>query len=128
MPKEFKRTDRLGELMQRELAKLIQLEVKDPRLGLVTVNAVSVTRDLAHAKVYITILGDTEKINEGMAVLKRVAGYLRSRLAKQIKIRTIPELHFIYDASVIEGKRLSDLIDHAISMDEDRADQHHEDK
>jgi ribosome-binding factor A len=121
MPKEFKRTDRLGELLQRELAVLIQKEIKDPRLGLVTVNAVQVTRDLAYAKVYVTFLVDDNQIPENLEILNNAASFLRTVLAKQIKVRTIPQLQFVYDASVREGSKLSSLIDAVIAKDEQQS-------
>lgn len=120
MAKDFSRTDRLNELVQRELAQMIQQEVKDPRLGMVTVSAVEITRDLAYAKVYVSIYDTDDKIKQNLAILNHAAGFLRSMLAKRIKIRTVPELHFIYDNSIVEGQRLSSIIDQAIAEDESK--------
>ncbi len=111
MPKEFSRTKRVEAQIQRELAQLIQFEVKDPRVGLVTVSAVEVSSDLAYAKVFVTVLGDDEKIPEMLEGLKRAAGFLRRELGKRLSIRVTPELTFAYDASVTEGARMSALID-----------------
>ena len=117
MPREFSRTRRLAEQIQRELAQLIQREVKDPRLGMVTVSAVEVARDLSHAKVYVTLLGGSEHAPEALGILHKASGYLRHLLAQRVTMRTTPELHFVYDASVERGMRLTELIDDAVAAD-----------
>jgi len=115
MAKDYARTERVGEQMQRELAELVRLEVKDPRVRMVTLTGVEVARDYSHAKVYYTTLGNEHaKVQQG---LERAAGFLRSQLAHSMKLRVIPELHFVYDASVERGARLSKLIDEAIADD-----------
>lgn len=120
--REFKRTDRVADQLQQELAVLIQREIKDPRLGMVTVSGVTVSRDLGYADVHITLLGDDEpqRIKENLAVLKRAAGFLRSQIAQRIKLRHVPELRFHYDASVARGHKLSSLIDEAVEADRQR--------
>ncbi len=117
MAKEYSRTQRIGDQMQRELAQLIQREIKDPRLGLVTITGVEVTRDLAHAKVFITVMGqdDAGKIALNMEILNDAAGYLRMQLGKAMKLRTVPQLHFHYDASIRRGAELSALIERAVA-------------
>ena len=118
MSNNFKRTDRIAELMQRKLAQLIQQEIKDPRLPrLITISAVTVTRDLAHAKVYFTVFNDEPA--ETALILNKAASYLRSALAKTITLRTVPQLHFIYDESIAYGKRLSRLIDDVNDTEQD---------
>ncbi len=118
MSNNFKRTDRIAELMQRKLAQLIQQEIKDPRLPrLITISAVTVTRDLAHAKVYFTVFNDEPA--EAALILNTAASYLRSALAKTITLRTVPQLHFIYDESIAYGKRLSRLIDDVNDTEQD---------
>lgn len=123
--REFKRTDRVADQLQKELAVLIQREVKDPRLGMVTVSGVTVSRDLGYADIYVTLLGeqDPERIKENLQVLKRAAGFLRSQIAKRIKLRHVPELRFHFDESVVRGQQLSSLIDEAVSTDRARQDQ-----
>ncbi|WP_346796407.1 30S ribosome-binding factor RbfA [Halomonas sp. Bachu 37] len=123
--REFKRTDRVADQLQQELAVLIQREVKDPRLGMVTVSGVTVSRDLGYADVYITLLGenDGERIKENLQVLKRAGGFLRSQIARRIKLRHVPELRFHYDESVVRGQHLSSLIDEAVSSDRARQDE-----
>lgn len=117
MPKEYSRTDRIAGLMQRELAYLIQYEIKDPRVKLVTISAVKVSRDLAHAKIYISQLSSEEEISKTVAVLNKAQGFLRTLLAQKMKLRTTPQLHFVHDASIAEGSRLSALIDQALEED-----------
>ncbi|MCE8035879.1 30S ribosome-binding factor RbfA [Halomonas sp. MCCC 1A11057] len=127
--REFKRTDRVGDQLQKELAVLIQREVKDPRLGMVTVSGVTVSRDLGYADVYVTLLGEDspERIKENLKVLRQAGGFLRSQIARRIKLRHVPELRFHYDESVVRGQRLSSLIDEAVESDRARhADDEHE--
>ncbi|OPX54894.1 ribosome-binding factor A [Oceanospirillum multiglobuliferum] len=122
MAREFKRTDRISEQLQKELARLIQFEVKDPRLGMVTVNQVKISSDLGYADVYITVLNkDTEaEAKEDVEVLRRASGFLRTQIGKAIKLRTVPQLRFHYDASVVYGQKLSSLIDKAVAADKER--------
>ena len=117
MPRDFPRTRRVGEQMQRELAVLIRDRIKDPRLGMVTVSDVEVSRDLAHARVYFTVLGDEEARRQSQEVLDRAAGFLRGELGRIMKLRTVPELRFIYDESIERGERLDALIEAAIEAD-----------
>lgn len=120
--REFKRTDRVGDQLQKELAVLIQREVKDPRLGMVTVSGVTVSRDFGYADVYVTLLGEdsSERVKENLKVLRQAGGFLRSQIARRIKLRHVPELRFHYDESVVRGQRLSSLIEQAVSSDRER--------
>lgn len=118
MAKDFSRTRRIGEQMQRELAILIQQEIQDPRLGMVTVSAVEVSRDLSHAKVFITVLNDEQQdIAASLEVLNRAGGFLRHELGRRMTLRTVPALHFVYDESMARGNALSRLIDEAVKSD-----------
>ena len=119
MPREFSRPQRVSEQLQRELALLIQRELKDPRLGMVTVAAVEVSRDLAYATVYVTFLGkDTEaEIKSALKVLQGAAGYLRGALGKAIRMRQVPNLKFKFDKAQAEGRAMSELIERARSRD-----------
>ncbi|MDP2878149.1 MAG: 30S ribosome-binding factor RbfA [Sulfuricella sp.] len=117
MGKAFLRTGRVAEQIQRELADLIQMEVKDPRVGLVTLTGVEVTQDYAHAKVYFTTMKSADQAPKAQAGLDHAAGFLRSQLAHRMKLRIMPQLHFIYDISVEHGVRLSQLIDEAVASD-----------
>ncbi|MCE5182891.1 MAG: 30S ribosome-binding factor RbfA [Betaproteobacteria bacterium] len=117
MAKTSLRAGRIAEQIQRELAELIQLEIKDPRVGLVTLTGVEVTPDYAHAKVYFTSMKSAEEALKAKAALEHAAGFLRSQLAHRMKLRVTPQLHFIHDTSVEHGVRLSQLIDEAVSAD-----------
>ena len=112
MKKGHGRPQRLGDLIQREVSELIRLEVRDPRVGMITITSVDVSPDLSHAKIFFTVLPE-EKLPETSKGLSRAAGYLRSQLAKRVKLYTTPELRFVYDESVERGDRLSRLIDSA---------------
>lgn len=119
MPREFKRSDRVSDAIQKSLAQLIQQEVRDPRVGMVNINSVDVSKDLAVAKVYVTFVGvDSDEENEqSIKVLNSAESYLRSLLAKAITIRTTPKLQFIYDRTQVRSQKLSSLIDKAIASD-----------
>ena len=120
MGKEFSRSRRVGEQIQRELAELIQRELSDPRLGMVTVSAVEVSRDLTVAKVYFTVLNPGRDVKETLDGLNHAIGFLRRELGRRMKLRVVPELRFQYDSSIEEGSRLSALIDKAVSGDRDK--------
>jgi ribosome-binding factor A len=104
------RPQKLGDLIQRELSELVQRELRDPRVGMITITSVDVSPDFSHAKVFFTVL-QKDQLQDALAGLKRAAGFLRSQLAKRIKLYTTPELRFEYDESVERGDRLSRLID-----------------
>lgn len=116
MPKDFPRARRVAEQIQRELSRLIASELKDPRIRLVTVTEVEVTRDLAHAKVYVSVLG-SDDASEAVEGLRSAAGHLRRLLSRDMRMRTVPELHFTEDRVLIEGSRLSALINQAVADD-----------
>jgi ribosome-binding factor A len=120
MPKDYPRSRRIAGQIQRELSDIVRLELKDPRVGMITITDVEVTRDNAHAKVFFTELGDASRIEETGKALQHAAGFLRSELAHRLKLRTVPQLKFEYDASVERGVRLARLIDEAVSTDSSR--------
>ncbi len=113
--KGFQRSDRVAEQVRRDLADLIQNELKDPRVGMISLTAVELTPDYAHAKVFFTTL-DTEHLEEVERGLKRSAGFLRRELGRRIHIHTLPELHFVYDNSLERGASMSLLIDKAAAL------------
>ncbi|MBL4582682.1 MAG: 30S ribosome-binding factor RbfA [Gammaproteobacteria bacterium] len=132
------RVQRVADQIQRELASLIQMEVNDPRVGMVSVTGVEVSRDIAHAKVFVTVLntltddsevnnsiltepGELDKleIKENINALNKAAGFLRSLLAKRLSTRSVPKLRFYYDGSIQRGQQLSSLIDSALAADKD---------
>jgi ribosome-binding factor A len=107
------RPQKLGDLMQRELSDLLRQELRDPRVGMITLTSVDVSPDMSHAKVFFTVL-EKEKLPETLEGLRRASGFLRSQLAKRIQMYTTPELRFLYDESVERGDHLSRLIDSVI--------------
>ncbi|AHE99004.1 30S ribosome-binding factor RbfA [Thioalkalivibrio paradoxus] len=115
--RDYHRSERVGDQMQRELAELIRLEVKDPRVGMITLSGVEVSRDLAHAKVFFTQLGGEAKGLEAQQGLNHAAGYLRHALGTRLRLRSVPTLRFIYDDTPERGARISALIDSAIAED-----------
>ena len=121
----YKRTDRIADQMQRDLAMLVQRELKDPRLGMVTISGVKVSRDLGFADVYVTFMGidGEEAVKQGLEVLTSAAGFLRSSLAKGLKLRVIPNLRFHYDQTVVDGPKMSALINRARTEDRVRSGQ-----
>lgn len=110
MPKEFSRTQRVGGQIQRELAQMIQQELRDPRVGFVTLSDVEVSRDFAHAKVFITLLDPKQDIDATLQALNKAGGFLRRLLCKRIVMRVVPELHFVYDNSLDTGARVDALL------------------
>ncbi len=120
MPREFPRTRRVGEQIRRELAELLRDEIRDPRLVMVSMTGVEVSRDLTHAKVYITLLGDPAGRPQVLAALNHAAPLLRRELGRRMHIRMTPQLEFYYDEVVERGARLSSLIAAAVAADEAR--------
>ena len=112
------RPQKVADLIQRELSDLLRREVRDPRVGMVTLTSVDVSPDLSHAKVFFTLL-QKEKQAETTQGLQRAAGYLRSQLSHRMKMYTTPELRFVYDESVERGDRLSQLIDSVVPPKKD---------
>ena len=109
MATEYARHDRVAGLLRRELATLIHSEVKDPRLGPISVSDVEVSRDLAHARIFVTS-SQPDSVPETLKVLGRAAGFLRRRLGQIIKLRIIPELRFIHDDSIEQGAHIDELL------------------
>ena len=121
MPRDSTRASRVADQIQRDLSGLIRQEVKDPRVGLITLTDVEVSRDLGHAKVYVSCLGDAQSALRSVQSLQHAAAFLRRLLAKSLSLRSVPQLEFVYDASVERGVRLSHLIDEAVVADTARA-------
>ena len=130
MPKEFSRTQRVGEQIQRELASILQLDMKDPRLGMVTVSAVEVSRDMSLATVHVTFLGldEADEIKQAIRLLADAAGFLRTELSHRMRLRFTPQLRFRYDESLVRGRLLSSLIDQACARDVPAADKKDEEQ
>lgn len=110
---DFDRSERVGDTILRELAQLIQREIRDPRLGMVNVTAVKVSRDLKHARVFVTFVdpeGEQDILRQ-IEVLNKASGFLRSQLSDHIMMRVIPKLHFEFDESVLRGSQMTRLIE-----------------
>lgn len=120
MPREFSRIDRIGDQMQRELAQLIQREVKDPRVGMVTVNAVKVSRDLGYADIYVSLLSTAElteespEVKESLTVLNKASGFLRGQVGRAMKLRVMPQLRFHFDTLQGYSRKMDNLIRQAV--------------
>lgn len=118
MARDYSRTLRIGEQIRRELAELIRREVKDPRVGMVTIGSVDVSSDLSHARVYYTILDDDEQVRKGTQIgLEKASGFLRHKVGQAIKTRLTPELIFKFDETPEKGAHLAALIEHAVEQD-----------
>jgi ribosome-binding factor A len=113
MPREYSRTLRVAEQIQRELAQLIQREIKDPRVGMVTVADVEVTTDLSHARVYVSVLDGDDKAREAITGLNHAAGFLRRELSHRLSLRNTPALRFIHDQTTEKANQLASLLKHA---------------
>jgi len=122
MKKHSQRAQRIADQIQRELADLLVNEVKDPRVGRVTITRVDVTSDLSHANVHFTHLAGREHAGETVKALARTAGFLRSALSHRLDLYSVPQLHFFYDDSIEAGMRLSQLIDDAVAADKKLAE------
>ncbi len=114
--KGFSRKDRVAEQIRRELAELIRTELKDPRVGMISLTDVEVTADYAHAKVFFSTLAGSEHLDEVMVGLQKASGFLRRELGKRISIHMTPQLHFVFDQSLERGADLSKLIQEALAI------------
>ncbi|MDQ5852052.1 MAG: 30S ribosome-binding factor RbfA [Chloroflexota bacterium] len=105
-----RRTEQVGDEIQRVLGEVIQQEVKDPRVGFVTVTGVTVTPDLTRANVRLSIMGDEPTRKETMRVLQRARGFLRRRVGEEVTLRTVPELVLHLDTSLDHAMRITELL------------------
>ncbi len=127
MAKEFSRTQRVSQEMQKEIAIILQREIKDPRVGMATVSGVEVSRDLAYAKVFVTFLDvltsepqDPDRVKNGIKALQDAQGFIRTLIGKAMRLRVVPELTFAYDNSLVEGMRMSNLVTNVVKNDVER--------
>jgi ribosome-binding factor A len=119
MAKEYNRTDRVADYLRKEIAGLIQFEMRDPRVAMVSLTDVQVSRDLGYAKVFFTVLGkDTEEdAKDTLEALNRAAGFMRTQLSKDSNMRMVPQLRFMFDTSVGRGRYMEDLIERAVAAE-----------
>ncbi|MGD8347655.1 MAG: 30S ribosome-binding factor RbfA [Gammaproteobacteria bacterium] len=120
MPRDYPRSERLGSQIQRELARLLRTGLKDPRLGMPSILDVEVSKDLAHARVFFSLL-DPENAADCLEALNHASGFLQREIGKQLKARVTPKLSFVYDDTDIRGRQLSDLIDSAVASDKQKS-------
>ncbi|PLK58400.1 ribosome-binding factor A [Candidatus Palibaumannia cicadellinicola] len=121
MAKEYSRTQRIAQEMQKNIAISLQREIRDPRIGMATVSGVNVSRDLALATVFVTFtfLNDNtdDQVNTGVRTLQAASGFIRSLLGKSMHLRVVPKLIFAYDYSLVKGMRISHLISQVVPKD-----------
>jgi len=120
MPREFSRTDRVSQQIHKEVASILQHEFKhrEPEVGMITVSGVEVSRDLAHAKIFINFYSNSpEKIDEDFAKLQDAKSFVRGLLGRRIRMRNVPAVHFFKDSSIMEGARISALVNKAVASD-----------
>ena len=107
---------RVADQIQRDLAEIIAFELKDPRVGMITISEVQITPDYAHAKVFFTMLSDAkDAIANTVEGLTRASGFIRGQLGRRLTIHTLPQLHFVHDTSTARGMELSKLIEQAVA-------------
>ncbi len=124
MSKEFSRTQRVSQQLQKELAMILQREVRDSRLGMVTISDVEVSRDLSYAKVFVTFLCVGEQTPESsLSALREHEAHIRMMLGKRIRLRLTPEVRFYYDDTLVEGMRMSNLVTEVVNQDKQKQQQ-----
>lgn len=122
MRRDFSRTDRVSQQIQKEVAVIIQRDIKDPRVGMATVSSVEVSKDLSFARVYVTLYNnDDQKAQAAVNVLNEACGFIRSLLGKRIRARIMPQLKFELDKSLTDGMRISNLVDEVMANDKRKA-------
>lgn len=113
------RANRVAEEIKREIAQMLREEIKDPRVGFVTLTGVDVTSDLRYAKVFFSVYGSDEEKEQTMAVLQKAQGYIRSELGKRLRLRYTPELSFKFDDSILYGAKIMELLETVKRSDEE---------
>jgi ribosome-binding factor A len=107
---DYQRSDRVGDLLIEVIAELLRKEIRDPRIGTVTLTGAKVSRDLRHARIYFNLLGQPEEKKEVLAGLKSATGFIRSKAAKQLNLRFVPTIEFFYDETEDEAQRIEGLL------------------
>ena len=107
---EYQRSDRVGDLLVELISELLRKEMRDPRVGAVTLTGAKVSKDLRHARIYFNLLGNPESRTEALAGLKSATGFIRSKVGKQLKLRFVPTLEFFYDETEDQAQRIDDLL------------------
>lgn len=125
MAKVFSRVQRVSQELQKEVAIILQREIKDPRIGMATVSGVSLSRDLSYAKIFVTFLNDNEpeQVAQGVKALNEATGYIRSLIGKAMSLRIVPEIKFYYDDTLVNGMRMASLVEEAVRSDKKRREE-----
>ena len=110
MPHRYRRTDRVEELLKEEMARVIREEVKDPRVGFVTIMHVDVSPDLSHARVFVSVMGEEAEKMATVEALRRASGFIRARVGDDVTLKRMPELHFEIDRSLERAARIEELL------------------
>ena len=105
-----KKNEKIAELIKRNISEIIQFDLKDPKIGFITITDVQVTNDLSYAKVYVSFLGQNARKEAGMKALERSKGYIRSELSKKLSTRKVPELQFVLDDALDKGNKIEKII------------------
>ncbi|NRA85625.1 MAG: 30S ribosome-binding factor RbfA [Gammaproteobacteria bacterium] len=122
MAREFSRSRRVAQQLQKELAMIVMREIKAQEFGMITINEVDLSRDLSYAKVYFTLLNDSpELIKKAVEMLNETAPYIRSLMGSKMKLRIVPELRFYYDKSLSEGIRMASMVTKAVREDKEKS-------
>lgn len=104
------RQERVNELLKEEISDIVRREIKDPRIGFITITGADVTKDLRHANVYVSVLGDDQQKSESLAILQRAAGFIRGEIGRRVHIKIVPEINFKLDTAVEHGVRIFELL------------------
>ena len=108
---QYKRANRVGDLMKEEISRIIQHELKDPGIGFVTITGVELSDDLKHAKIFYSVLGDEEAKKESSSALRRACGFVQREMGRRLRLKYTPEIYFLFDPSVEYGARIERLIE-----------------
>ena len=107
---DYQRSDRVGDLLVELISELLRREIRDPRLGAVTITAAKVSKDLRHARVYFNLFGDRENKKAVLVGLQSATGFIRSKIGKQLSLRFVPTIEFFYDETQDEAQRIENLL------------------
>lgn len=121
MNDNYKRADRVSDLIKKEISQMLLKEVKDPHIGFMTITGVDVSNDLHLAKVFYTILGDQKQVRKSAQALNRVSPFIKRQLGKRLRLRYIPDIIFRYDYSLEYGSRIDNILDHLKDSEETEA-------
>jgi ribosome-binding factor A len=107
---DYQRSDRVGDLLIEVISELLRKEIRDPRIGAVTLTGAKISRDLRHARIYFNLLGRAEERKDALAGLKSATGFIRSKVGKQLNLRFVPTIEFYYDETEDEAQRIEGLL------------------